>query len=74
MIEEATILQEGLIVRMGQETDLGIGENDPAQQIVLKAPFDGAPQRLLDQTAPRLAMQWIQREAAAQFVFGRKRA
>ena len=41
-------------MRMSEDTDLGVRENQPAHQIVLEVAFNSAPERFLDQAAPSL--------------------
>ena len=55
VIKETPILQQRRIVRMREDADLGVGENETTDQIVLQITFDRATQRLLRETAPGFA-------------------
>ena len=66
MVKETTVLQQRLIVRMSEDADLRVREDQAAHQIVLQIAFDRAPKRLFRQTAPGFAPRVVRVEAAPE--------
>ena len=55
-------------MRMRKDTDLGVGKDQAADQIVLQITLDRNPERFLDQTAPRFARDFISVKSARHFL------
>ena len=56
-------------MRMRKETDLRVGQDKPAYQIILQITLDRSSKRLLRQTAPRFARNIIDIKPAAKLFF-----
>ena len=56
-------------MRMSKETDLRVGQDKPAHQIILQITLDRMPERLLRQTAPGFARNIIDIKPAAKLFF-----
>src|SRR5581483_10022866 len=54
VIEKATVLQQGRIVRVCEGSHLRVGQHQSAHKIVLEMTLDRAPERFFRQTSPRL--------------------
>jgi len=57
VINEATILEQGFVVGMGEDANFRIGEDQSAQQIVFQITLKRDSQRFFDQRAPCFACE-----------------
>ena len=71
MVQEATILQKGRIVRVGRHTTLRISEDETANEIAGNLLLDHLPKRFPDQGIPGLLPLAMQ--ASPHFLPGNKR-
>src|SRR5437867_4775593 len=69
MVKKTTVLDERWIMRMRKETDLRVGQDKPAYQIILQITLDRSSKRFLRQTAPRFAGNIINIKPAAKLFF-----
>jgi hypothetical protein len=53
-------------VRVREDADLPVRQNQPTDQIMLQIAFDCAPERLLHQAAPGLTSEIVPIEAATK--------
>ena len=69
MIKETAILDERRIVRVSEDPDFGVGQDKPADQIVLQITFERATERFFGQTSPRFARDLVLIESLLHFLF-----
>ena len=60
-------------MRMGEDADLRIGQDKPAQQIVLQVTFDRRADRFFRQTSPGFAIGVVVIESSPEILFRHKR-
>src|SRR5437868_11110493 len=58
---------------MGEDADLGIGEDQPSHQIILQVTLDGPAERLFSETAPCLSNDCVALKLLRHLVFRNER-
>ena len=69
MVKETPVLQERTVVRMREDADLRICKHEAAHQIVSQITLDCVPERLLYQSAPGFAGDFVNLEPTRHFIF-----
>src|SRR6266550_4052254 len=73
MIKKTAVLEQRRVVRVGENPDLGIGQYQPTNQIILQITLDGPAKWFLGQTAPGFLRNIVAIESATKFLLSHQR-